>query len=105
VIITFGTSIGGLGVFVLAMIMITVGLLITLGRSLGVICGANVGTTMTETLNFTALSIDGMFATLGYVLVVVTLTVLTKSSSAAIAITLIAATGGLLALDAVDRQH
>jgi Na+/phosphate symporter len=46
-----------------------------------------------------------MFATLGYVLVVVTLTVLTKSSSAAIAITLIAATGGLLALDAVDRQH
>jgi phosphate:Na+ symporter len=138
--------------------------LLTLGQSLGVIYGANVGTTMTGwivaaigfdfriealalpmvgvgmfarmlrqntrvgdlgvaiagfglffmgidlmkdafesiagRLDVTAVGIDGVFGTLGYVLAGFVMTVMTQSSSAAIAITLTAATGGLLALDA-----
>ena len=47
-----------------------------------------------------AFGIDGIFGTLGYVGIGAVMTVLTQSSSAAIAITLTAATGGLLAIDA-----
>ena len=138
--------------------------LLTLGRALGVIYGANVGTTMTgwivaavgfsfriETLalpmiglgmfarmfrpstrlgdlgaavagfglffigidlmktafeafvtrlDVTALAVDGVIGTLLYLLAGIAMTVMTQSSSAAIAITLTAASGGLLALDA-----
>jgi phosphate:Na+ symporter len=138
--------------------------LLTLGQSLGVVYGANVGTTMTGwivaaigfefrvealalpmvgvgmfarmfrpgsragnfgfaiagfglfflgidlmkdafesmagDLNVGTLPLDGVFGTLGYVLVGIVMTVLTQSSSAAIAITLTAATGGVLPLDA-----
>jgi phosphate:Na+ symporter len=138
--------------------------LLTLGQSLGVIYGANVGTTMTgwivaaigfdfsvealalpmvgigmfarvirpesrigdlgtafagfglffvgidlmkeafqaiaTSVDVAALEIDGVFGTLAYVALGAVMTVMTQSSSAAIAITLTAATGGLLAIDA-----
>ena len=47
-----------------------------------------------------ALSLDGFFGLVVYVILGVMMTVLTQSSSAAIAITLTAATGGVLSIDA-----